>query len=263
MEYTYKFDAELVAKECVEWIKEWFEHNGPNCNAVIGISGGKDSSVVAALCVEALGKDRVFGVMMPNGTQSDIADSFKVCEHLNIHNTIVNIEETVSAIQNSILDGLICLSGINYTEGKLSEQANINLPPRIRMATLYAISQSINGRVACTDNLSERFIGYSTHWGDNVGDFSPLSNLTSAEVVAVGDVLGLPFELTHKTPSDGLCGKTDEDNFGFTYNQLNNVIIFNTCGDEEVDNKILELCRKNHFKRIDLPSYQPSPEVYK
>lgn len=147
--------------------------------------------------------------------------------------------------------------------GTISEQTKINLAPRIRMATLYAISQSINGRVVCTDNLSESFIGYSTRWGDNVGDFAPLANLTSAEVVAVGDVLGLPFEFTHKTPADGLCGKTDEDNFGFTYNQLNNVIFFGACGDEEVDNKILDLYRKNSFKRIELPSYLPNPKAYK
>lgn len=253
MEYTYKFDAELVAKECVEWIREWFEHNGPDCKAVIGISGGKDSTVAAALCVEALGKDRVYGILMPNGYQSDLADAAEVCKILDIEKTTIYINDIYTKF----------LEELRWSAITPSEQTKINLAPRIRMAMLYAISQSINGRVVCTDNLSERFIGYSTHWGDNVGDFSPFGNLTSAEVVAVGDVLGLPFELTHKTPSDGLCGKTDEDNFGFTYNQLNNVIIFNTCGDEEVDNKILELCRKNYFKRVDLPSYQPSPEVYK
>lgn len=253
MEYTYKFDAELVAKECIEWIKQWFEHNGPDCKAVIGISGGKDSTVAAALCVEALGKDRVIGVMMPNGHQSDLADAAEVCKILDIEKTTIYINDIYAKF----------LEELRWSAITPSEQTKINLAPRIRMTMLYAISQSVNGRVVCTDNLSESFIGYSTRWGDNVGDFSPLANLTSAEVVAVGDVLGLPFELTHKTPADGLCGKTDEDNFGFTYNQLNNVIIFDTCGDEEVDNKILDLYRKNLFKRVELPSYLPSSEAYK
>lgn len=253
MEYTYKFDAELVAKECIEWIKQWFEHNGPDCKAVIGISGGKDSTVAAALCVEALGKDRVYGVMMPNGHQSDLADAARVCGVLGIKNTTIYINDIYAKF----------LEELRWSAITPSEQTKINLAPRVRMTMLYTISQSVNGRVVCTDNLSESFIGYSTRWGDNVGDFSPLANLTSAEVVAVGDVLGLPFELTHKTPADGLCGKTDEDNFGFTYNQLNNVIIFDTCGDEEVDNKISDLYRKNLFKRVELPSYLPSPEAYR
>lgn len=254
------FDAVKVKNDCVQWIRDWFENNGKDCKAVIGISGGKDSTIAAALCVEALGKDKVFGIMMPNGTQSDIADSFKVCEYLNIHNTIVNIGETVSAIQNSIFDGLICLSGINYTGDKLSEQANINLPPRVRMTTLYAISQSIGGRVVCTDNLSESYIGYSTRWGDNVGDFAPLANLTSEEVVAVGDALRLPYNLTHKVPSDGLCGKTDEDRFGFTYEVLNKYIRTGVCEDEAIKAKIDEKHQKNLFKLQPIPSF-PYEEV--
>ena len=221
------FDAVKVKNDCVAWIRDWFEHNGPGCNAVIGISGGKDSSVVAALCVEALGKDRVFGVLMPNDYQADLADSYVLCEYLGIKYAVINIGSTVESLKSHIR---------NYVE--LSDQTIINLPPRIRMATLYAISQSINGRVACTDNLSESYIGYSTRWGDSVGDFCPLANLTSGEVVAVGDACGLPYELTHKTPSDGLCGKTDEDNFGFTYADLNKYIKTGICEDEAVKVKI-------------------------
>lgn len=253
------FDAIKVKNEIVRWIREWFEENGKDCKAVVGISGGKDSTVVAALCAEALGRDRVFGVMMPNGTQSDIADSFRVCKYLNIHNTIVNIGETVSTIQNSILDGLICLSGIDYTGDKLSEQAITNLPCRIRMSTLYAISQSINGRVANTCNLSEDYVGYSTRWGDSVGDFAPLAYLTTEEVVAIGDALELPYELVHKTPSDGLCGKTDEDNLGFTYEVLNKYIRTGTCENEEVKKLIDEKHEKNKFKLEPIPTFKYIP----
>lgn len=249
------FDAGKVKNDVVQWIRDWFAENRPGCNAVIGISGGKDSSVVAALCVEALGKDRVFGVMMPDGEQSDIDDAFKVCKHLNILHTVVNVGKTIDALRHSILGGLLGQDSFSYCGINLSEQANINLPPRIRMATLYAVSQSINGRVACTDNLSESYIGYSTRWGDNVGDFCPLANLTSEEVVAIGDALGLPYELTHKTPSDGLCGKTDEDRFGFTYEVLNKYIRTGICEDEAIKAKIDEMHNKNLFKLNPIPKF--------
>ena len=240
------FDAVKIKNDCVQWIRDWFEENGPGCCAIIGISGGKDSSVVAALCVEALGRDNVIGVLMPNGAQSDIDDSIKLVDFLKIPNITVNIAEGV----NGILDNLKeCIA--------ISEQTRINLPPRIRMTTLYAVSQSLNGRVACTDNLSESYIGYSTRWGDNVGDFCPLLHLTSDEVVAVGDACGLPFELTHKTPSDGLCGKTDEDNFGFTYEALNKYILTGECEDAEVKAKIDNLHNKNLFKTQPIPSFVP------
>lgn len=240
------FDAVKVKNDCVQWIRGWFEENGKGCCAVIGISGGKDSSVVAALCVEALGKDNVIGVLMPNGTQSDIDDSIKLVDFLKIPNITVNIAEGV----NGILDNLKECIGI-------SEQTRINLPPRIRMTTLYAVSQSLNGRVVGTDNASEAYIGYSTRWGDNVADLMPILNFTSEEVVAIGDVLRLPYELTHKTPSDGLCGKTDEDNFGFTYKALNKYILTGKCDDEEVKAKIDNLHKKNLFKTLPIPSFVP------
>ena len=247
-------DAVKVKNDCVQWIRDWFEENGPGCNAVIGISGGKDSSVVAALCVEALGKDRVIGVLMPNGNQSDIHYAYELCEYLNIQYTLVNIQYAIDGIWDA-------MSLNRHSPKKLhiepSEQTKTNLPPRIRMATLYAISQSVNGRVACTDNLSEAYIGYSTRWGDNVGDFSPLVHLTSDEVVALGDACGLPYELTHKTPADGLCGKTDEDNLGFTYEVLNKYILTGVCDDEVIKAKIDEKHQKNLFKTQPIPSFVP------
>ena len=209
---------------------------------------------MAALCVEALGKDRVYGVMMPKDVQSDISDSYALVEHLGINFMTVDIGLPV----DSLLCGISCpKNGMGVT---ISEQTRINLPPRIRMATIYAVSQSVNGRVANTCNLSEDYVGYSTRWGDSVGDFSPLANLTSDEVVAIGDVLGLPYELTHKTPSDGLCGKTDEDNLGFTYEVLNKYIRTGVCEDEAVKSRIDKLHRSNLFKLQPMPSF---PYEYK
>ena len=246
------FDAIKVKNDCVQWIRDWFEENGKGCNAVIGISGGKDSTVAAALCVEALSKDRVFGVMMPNGYQSDLEDAKSVVKHLGIRSWECNINQMYSAFIDEVTWTVVNSS----MASGLSEQTIINLPPRIRMTTLYAISQSIGGRVVCTDNLSESYIGYSTRWGDNVGDFAPLANLTSDEVVAIGDALGLPYELVHKTPTDGLCGKTDEDNFGFTYAVLNKYIRTGVCDDEEVKRLIDEKHKKNLFKLQPIPSFK-------
>ena len=231
------FDAVKVKNDCVKWIKDWFEENGKGCAAIVGISGGTDSSVVAALCVEALGQENVIGVLMPNGTQSDIDYSIKLVDFLNIPNITVNIEEGVNGILGNLREYIV-----------ISEQTRINLPPRIRMSTLYAVSQSLNGRVANTCNLSEDWIGYSTRWGDSVGDFSPLSNLTKTEVKQIGHVLGLPKDLVDKVPSDGLCGKTDEDNFGFTYDVLDKYIRTGKIDSIEIKNKIDTMHRKNLFK---------------
>lgn len=252
------FDAVKVKNDCVQWIRDWFKENGKGCNAVIGISGGKDSSVVAALCCEALGKHRVIGVLMPNGKQSDIEDSIELVEHLGIKFTQINIKDAYDGILDEMGDLYVPMSDGSYTNQRMaiSDQTEINLAPRLRMATLYAISQSINGRVACTDNFSEAYIGYSTRWGDNIGDFSPLANLTTDEVVAVGDALGLPYELTHKVPSDGLCGKTDEDRFGFTYEVLNKYIRTGICEDEKIKRRIDEMHQKNLFKLQTIPSFQ-------
>ena len=240
----YKFDVEKVKNKCVQWIRDFFEQNGKGCNAVVGISGGKDSSVVAALCVEALGKERVIGVLMPNGEQHDIDMAKLLVSHLGIRHYIVNIKDAV--------DGVI--KNIPF---ELSSQSVQNLPPRIRMSTLYAVSQSHNGRVANTCNLSEDWVGYSTRYGDNAGDFSPCSNLTVQEVKAVGRLLGLPDVLVDKVPIDGLCGKTDEDNLGFTYAELDRYIREGVIDDPAKKEKIDRLHRINAFKLELMASYKP------
>lgn len=247
------FDARKVKNDCVEWVKDWFKHNGDGCNAVIGISGGKDSSVVAALCSEALGKNRVIGVLMPDGEQSDICDSEALVDHLGINKVVVDIHEAVHGVYRGIIPGFLIPGAYQF---EISTQTKINLPARIRMATLYAVSQSCHGRVANTCNLSEDWIGYSTRYGDAAGDFAPLANLTSEEVMEIGLECGLPEYLAYKTPSDGLCGKTDEDNFGFTYAVLNKYIRHGVCSDENVKKKIDWLHEKNKFKLEPIPSFK-------
>ena len=238
------FDAERVKNECVEWIRRFFEENGPGCNAVVGISGGKDSSIVAALCAEALGKDRVIGVLMPCGEQADIDMAKLLVRHLGIRHYIVNIKDAVDGVTNAI-------------PFELQKQSRENLPPRIRMATLYAVSQSNNGRVANTCNLSEDWVGYSTRYGDSVGDFSPCSFLTVQEMKQIGRLLGLPAVLVDKTPADGLCGKTDEDNLGFTYAELDRYIREGVIEDAAKKEKIDRLHRINQFKLQLMPSFKP------
>lgn len=252
------FNALEVKNKCIQWIKNWFDCNGRDCNAVIGISGGADSSIVAALCVEALGKDRVIGVLMPNGEQADIDDAIRLVKYLDISHITVNIYTPVQSLRMGLALGGFSDSSVDLTKLGISEQTEINLPPRIRMATLYAISQSLKGRVANTCNLSEDWIGYSTRWGDSVGDFSPLSNLTKTEVKQIGDVLGLPKDLVHKVPSDGLCGKTDEYNFGFTYDVLDRYIRTGEIEDMEIKAKIDTMHEKNLFKLQLMPSFSYS-----
>ena len=240
------FDAVKVKNACVEWIKEFFEENGRNCNAVVGISGGKDSSVAAALCVEALGKDRVIGVLMPCGEQHDIDMAHLLVEHLGIKHYVVNVKDAVDDVINAMPKDL-----------DITAQTRTNIPPRVRMTTLYAISQSCNGRVVNTCNLSEDWVGYSTRYGDAAGDFSPMCNLTVTEVKEIGRVLNLPDVLVNKVPIDGLCGKTDEENLGFTYAELDRYIREGKIDNEETK-KLIDTKHKNNLFKLQLmPSFKP------
>lgn len=253
-EYMKSFNAKKVKNDMVNWIREWFSVNGNGCNAIIGISGGKDSAVVAALCVEALGQNRVIGVLMPNGVQADINDAQDVVKHLGIRSVMnVNIQDIISDTLKAI--------HLGFSKDKadmpmiFSEQTKINLPARIRMTILYAIAQTWDGRVANTCNKSEDWVGYSTRYGDTAGDFSPLANLTTDEVIAIGKACGIPDYLVEKTPSDGLCGKTDEDNLGFTYKKLNEYIRTGVCVDINTKHLIDQMHDKNLFKLMPIPSF--------
>lgn len=240
----YRFDAKDAAEQCVAWIRTFFETNGRNCNAVLGISGGKDSTVAAALLVEALGKDRVIGVLMPNGEQADIECSYKICRHLGIRYYEVNIADCFNGLKNALCEQM-----------DLSSQTIINMAPRIRMTTVYAVSQSHNGRVVNTCNLSEDWVGYSTRYGDSVGDFSPLSHFTVQEVKAIGAYLNVPLDLVEKVPSDGLCGHTDEDNLGFTYAELDRYIRTGEIDDMNHKAIIDRKHQMNLFKLQLMPSF--------
>lgn len=238
------FNAEKIKNDCVEWIRDFFKENGPDCNAVIGISGGKDSSIAAALCVEALGKDSVIGVLMPCGEQHDIDMAYLLVNHLDIKHYVVNIKDAIEGLTKSI-------------PLELSNQSKVNLPPRIRMSTLYAVSQSCNGRVVNTCNLSEDWVGYSTRYGDAAGDFSPLCNLTVQEIKEIGRLLNLPAELVDKVPIDGLCGKTDEENLGFTYAELDRYIRTGEIDDLNKKAIIDDKHKKNLFKLQLMPGFKP------
>ena len=238
------FNATKVKQDLVSWLQNMFAANGPDCKAVIGISGGKDSTIAAALCVEALGKERVFGVLMPNGIQHDIEDARAVVKHLGITHCEININAAYDYIVGEI-----------EKNTKVSSQAKINLAPRLRMSTLYAVSQSLNGRVINTSNLSEIWVGYSTRYGDSVGDFSPFAQLTVSELKQLGHTLDLPPYLVDKTPEDGLSGKSDEEKMGFSYNILDNYIRTGQCSDRQAKECIDARHKQNEFKRLPMPFF--------
>ena len=240
------FDAKKTKDKCVKWIQDFFEENGKGCNAVIGISGGKDSSVAAALCVEALGRDRVIGVLMPCGEQADIDMAELLVNHLGIKHYVINVKDAIDGLIKNLPENM-----------EISEQTRINIAPRVRMTTLYAVSQSNNGRVVNTCNLSEDWVGYSTRYGDAAGDFSPMSKLTVTEVKEIGRVLGLPDVLVDKVPIDGLCGKTDEENLGFTYAELDRYIREGKIDNPETKRIIDTKHKNNLFKLEMMPIFDP------
>ena len=245
----YSFDAKKTKDEIVTWIRNYFRKNGSDCNAVIGMSGGKDSTIVAALCCEALGKDRVFGVIMPNTALKDSDIAVEICEYLDIDYMDINIGEAYDSLTNELAANDI----------KLSSNAATNLPARLRMSTLFMVAQSVNGRVANTCNFSEDYIGWATLFGDGAGQFSPLGKLTVTEVKQIGYELGLPKKFIEKIPADGLTDKSDEDNFGFTYQFLDRYIRTGDFGnDTATAARIDKMHDANAFKLLPMPMYNPN-----
>lgn len=243
------FDAKKTKDEIVTWIRNYFRKNGPDCNAVVGMSGGKDSTIVAALCCEALGKDRVFGVIMPNTAMKDSDIAVEICEYLDIDYMDINIGEAYDSLTEELAANDI----------KLSSNAATNLPARLRMSTLFMVAQSVNGRVANTCNFSEDYIGWATLFGDGAGQFSPLGKLTVTEVKQIGYELGLPKKFIEKIPADGLTDKSDEDNFGFTYQFLDRYIRTGDFGnDTATAARIDKMHDTNTFKLLPMPMYNPN-----
>jgi NAD+ synthase len=255
VELTYGFHMDSDEKvkfavdECVNWIRNWFDKNGKGCNAVIGMSGGKDSTIVAALCAKALGPDRVIGVALPDQGQGTNGAE-EICNHIGIKYMCLPIDGITNAFNFTLT-----LNG-----SSASEQTIQNIPPRVRMAMLYAVAQSNNGRVANTCNLSEDYIGYSTLFGDSAGSFAPIANFTVTELKKIGRELGLPIKWVDKVPDDGLPNsKPDEEKFGFSYETLDTYIRGGAINADTMI-KIEEMHEKNKFKTdiIRIPSFDPS-----
>ena len=250
-----------VTNDVINWIRDYFSGNDDG-KAIIGISGGKDSTIVAGLLVKALGADRVIAVMMPNGEQADIRDSLEVCNFLNIpreNSFEVNIFDAFMSIKDEIsIGGVHSLLDEHTKKVQNNDIINTNLPSRLRMCTLYTVAALYpNSRVVNTSNYSERYIGYSTKWGDGVGDFSPLGHLTVREVLEIGDDLGLPYHLVHKTPSDGMSGTSDEEKIGFTYDELDKYLLCDGLVAKDVVEKIERLHRMNLHKVQPIPTFYP------
>ena len=242
----YNFDAKQTAEKLVKWLRDYFDNNGQPINAVVGCSGGKDSTVVLAALTKAIGPDRIYAILMPNGEQADIDDSYKICEYLGLKPHVCNIQDAYNGVVGSV-------SG----EFEPTNQMKINLAPVLRMTTLKAISQCVNGRFTCNGNASEAYIGWFTIDGDDRGSVKPLINMTVTEVIQVGEALGLPDWMIHKTPTDGLCGQTDEDKFGFTYEVLDKYIRTGEIDDLEIKAKIDDMHKRNAFKLKPMPSFEP------
>lgn len=238
------FDAKKQIDVCVDFIQTYFRDNGtPNTKAVIGISGGKDSTIAAALLVRALGPERVIGVLMPQDYQVDIVDSYRVCEILGIKHYVINVGATCESLYSAFDSSTDCI---------LTDQIRTNTPARIRMATLYMVAAAVGGRVCNTGNASEAFVGYTTKYGDLAGDFALLRNFTVTEVYAMGDAMEeLPYDLVHKDPADGMSGKTDEDNMGFSYEVVDQHLIYGIIPEDVAIWENIKTRHKRNFHKIE------------
>lgn len=255
----YRFDAAKARDNLVAGIRKIAREQGFT-KVVLGISGGKDSTVCAALCARALGKENVYGVMLPDGEQKDISDSVRVCNALGIRQRTINIGAMHHELRR-LTDQLSIAAAPDEFSIPYDRESDVNVGPRLRMTTLRYIAQALGARLVGTGNLSEITVGYCTKDGDTSSDFALLAGLTSVEVVEVGLTLEeLPRDLVVKTPSDGLSGKSDEERLGVTYQDIHAYIRMGTCGDEETDEKIRRKERAGMHKRNRPPVIDPFAE---
>ena len=251
-----QFDAAKELEGIVAWTRAWFETDGPEAMAVIGLSGGKDSTIAAAILAKAIRPDRILGLIMPDGDMPDISDAIRAAKVCGIQPIIIDIQWATFAMLGRIGNTLLnCIPECDINRKEMVT----NVPPRIRMTTLYMAAQALpcGGRVINTSNLSENYVGYSTKWGDAAGDVSLFGRLTATEVIAIGDAMDLPYDLVHKAPADGLTGKTDEDNYGFTYAVLDRYIRTGVCENAEDKEKIDKAHTATMHKRNPMPCYIP------
>lgn len=249
---NYRDEIQKLLPTLKQWIRVKMAESG-GTTALIGLSGGKDSSVTAGIMVEALGADHVIGILMPNGRQHDIEFAEGIAMHLGIRHRVIDINPMTTAFHAQ----LETVKG--YLMEQVSEDTIVNLPARVRMTVLYALSQSIpGGRVINTGNLSEDWVGYATVYGDTAGAFAPLACFTTDEVIYLGSLVGIPEPYLVKPPEDGLTGKTDEQRLGFSYEVLNRYIREGLIEDPIVKEKIDRLHRISRFKFQTIPMY-PAP----
>ena len=243
------FDALITKNHLIGWIRSYFSETN-QAKAIIGISGGKDSAVCAALCKEALGRERVLGCLMPDGLQPDINFSYDFVRHLDIPHIEINIGNSVSALFDALNHAVNTQTPPMFIERDLlnAPQVRINTPPRVRMTVLYALAAAYGGRVCHTGNKSEGYVGYTTKYGDSAGDFAPLMELTATEVIEIGKIMEIPEVFISRPPTDGLTGKTDEENLGFTYKILDKYIRTGVCEDAGLKAKIDLLHKTNLHK---------------
>ena len=230
----------------IKWIKEYVQETKSK-GVVVGNSGGKDSATVIALCVKALGKENVLAVEMPcYSTQEELEDGLLIARTYDVKNVVIDIKNMYENLKETIEN-----SGI-----RLNNDSKANTKPRLRMTTLYAIAQTYNYLVVGTGNLCEKFVGYTTKWGDNASDFNPIANFTVEEVLEIGKALGVPEKILNKAPNDGLGGGTDEEKLGVSYKEITEYIKTGTTNEEAIK-KIEELHEKTNHKRNPIPTYKP------
>lgn len=242
------FDAKKTANEIIEFIRKYYKENNLK-GAVIGISGGKDSGVVAGLFARAIGASNVTGIWMPcHSKNEDKQNAILLSRHFGFE---LKEFDLTNLYDNYVKQ----FSEINSSEEDYLKDSNINIKPRFRMATLYYYAAYLSKKnkgvyiVPGTSNKCELYVGYFTKGGDDVSDIRVLADLTVDEVIKVGEAIGVPDVIVHKTPDDGLSGLTDEEKLGVKYSEIADIIQNNGINiSDDIKDKIIKLHKNNSHK---------------